>query len=87
MSDILSGLSTFGMEQANPTTAMLAVGAGVLSYSWWSLRRPYKAPPGPAHIPLVGNNVFTGNRDINVFADLAKKYGRIYSIYLGNKYV
>ncbi len=85
MSDILNQLSTIGLDNIKPTTAMLAVGAGFLSFSWWSLRRPYGAPPGPTHIPLIGNNVFTGARDIKLFAELANKYGKIYSIYMGNK--
>ncbi len=79
-------MSVTRLEQANLTTAILAVGTGVLSYyCWCSLCRPSRAPPGPIHIPLVGNNVFTGSRDINIFANISKTYGKIYSIYMGQK--
>ena len=85
MSDMMSSLLMAGLERVNPTTSMLTVGTGLLSYCWWSLRRPYKAPPGPTHIPMVGNTIMSGSRDMKVFAELPKKYGKIYSIYMGHK--
>ena len=84
---MLGDLSPSLLSSLNPTTALLAAGAGALSYMWYSLQRPKAFPPGPAHLPVIGNVAISGRRSINAFSELKKQYGGIYSVYMGNMQV
>ncbi|GIY72209.1 cytochrome P450 18a1 [Caerostris darwini] len=45
-----------------------------------------KRPPGPTGLPFVGYLPFLGKEPHKAFWDLKKKYGDVFSIYLGPKY-
>ncbi|XP_007444619.1 cytochrome P450 2J6-like isoform X1 [Python bivittatus] len=58
-----------------------------LLFLWfWKSRRPKGFPPGPWHLPLIGNllQVRMGNplKDLD---QLARKYGSVFSLYVGSK--
>ena len=46
--------------------------------------RPKKFPPGPTNIPLLGSLLFVDVRNLSKsFTKLAKKYGDIFSVFVG----
>ena len=45
---------------------------------------PYKLPPGPLKLPILGSAPFLIGDPRKVFTDLYKKYGNMYTVYLGN---
>ncbi|KAL0296164.1 UNVERIFIED_CONTAM: cytochrome [Sesamum radiatum] len=48
-------------------------------------RRTPTLPPGPRGLPILGYLPFLGNNLLHQFGDLARQYGPIYKLYLGNK--
>ncbi|XP_054710570.1 cytochrome P450 2J4-like [Uloborus diversus] len=57
---------------------------GVFIYS--RTRRRGNYPPGPIGLPLVGYVPFLGSEPHKTFVKLARKYGDIFSVYLGSKH-
>ncbi|KAL1535773.1 unspecific monooxygenase [Salvia divinorum] len=64
----------------------LAFLAAWLAYSRRSESRRSKHPPGPPRIPIFGNIFQLGPNPHKSFADLAKTYGPIMSLQLGNQF-
>ncbi|XP_035221675.1 vitamin D 25-hydroxylase-like [Stegodyphus dumicola] len=54
---------------------------------WWYGKRRYKLPPGPIGLPFLGYLPFIEKRSFITFTKLSKKYGKIYSLYLGRALV
>ncbi|GIY79115.1 cytochrome P450 2J6 [Caerostris extrusa] len=48
----------------------------------WVRSRGY--PPGPLGLPLVGYVPFLGEKPNETLRDVAKKYGNIFSFYIGH---
>ena len=69
----------------NDVTAVLILGA-VLLY-WYAIRKPSGLPPGPpVLIPGLGNILFPIGGDLRMnVRQLRKKYGDVFSFYLGAK--
>ncbi|XP_058468530.1 cytochrome P450 2K4-like [Solea solea] len=58
--------------------------------STWSFSSEGKGnvPPGPKPLPLLGNLLqLDRNRPFNTFLELSKKYGPVFTVYLGSKKV
>lgn len=45
-----------------------------------------KYPPGPVGLPFMGSLPFLGEEPHKTMAEFAKKYGNIFSLYMGTKY-
>lgn len=74
-------------QMSDPLTLMVflltLVGARVLT-RWWKTRH---LPPGPRGIPLLGYlPFFDGDTHLH-YLELARKYGPVLSLRLGNQYV
>jgi len=62
-----------------------AVAVIFLIYLIKSSQRPNKFPPGPRNIPIIGSLLYVDVRNLTKsFNRLSKKYGDIFSIYVGN---
>ncbi|ETE57844.1 Cytochrome protein, partial [Ophiophagus hannah] len=58
----------------------------LLFFWFWKNRRPKGFPPGPWRLPLFGNLLQFNMRDpLKSFDQFAKKYGPVFSLYLGSK--
>ncbi|XP_011070677.1 cytochrome P450 76C4-like [Sesamum indicum] len=63
----------------------------VLSIVWFIkvffnfAKRTPPLPPGPRGLPILGYLPFLGKNLLHQFGDLARQYGPIYKLYLGNK--
>ncbi|KAH6928466.1 hypothetical protein HPB50_016613 [Hyalomma asiaticum] len=71
------------------TALVVALGATLLHYLWFLLRRALKRdlPPGPRGLPLLGYLPFMtmdGHREIE---ELRRKYGNVFGLHLGFRYV
>ena len=67
----------------SPTSWLVLAIAGIIAY-WFIDRRKY--PPGPFSLPIVGTwAIFNDQGDdyIKVLTDMRKKYGPVYTVYLG----
>ena len=84
ISDVLeSTLSSF-------TTARVLLLILLLTYVYFTTRRPKNFPPGPPVWPIIGSIPFLSfNPDeyIQDFAKMHEKYGDIVSIKMGKMYV
>ena len=61
--------------------------AGMVAFFIMSYHRPKNIPPGPIRIPIFGNTTFAGTRNklLKHFPKLRRRYGDIFSIYIGNQ--
>ena len=51
---------------------------------WFFKIRPKKFPPGPTNIPLIGSLLYVDVRNLSKsFSKLSKKYGDIFSLFVG----
>ncbi|KAH6928465.1 hypothetical protein HPB50_016612 [Hyalomma asiaticum] len=71
------------------TALVVALGATLVHYLWFLLRRALKRdlPPGPRGLPLLGYLPFMtmdGHREIEA---LRRKYGNVFGLHLGFRYV
>ncbi|XP_070616593.1 cytochrome P450 2J5-like [Erythrolamprus reginae] len=58
----------------------------LLFFWFWKNKRPKGFPPGPWRLPLLGNLLQFDMRDpLKGFDRFAKKYGPVYSLYVGSK--
>ncbi|XP_063169161.1 cytochrome P450 2F2-like [Candoia aspera] len=58
----------------------------LLLLSFWKSQRPKGFPPGPWRLPLIGNVLqFSMGKPLKDLDQLAKKYGPVFSLYVGNK--
>ncbi|XP_049527895.1 cytochrome P450 2J2-like isoform X2 [Dermacentor silvarum] len=78
-----------GIWQCVITALIVALGAPLLHYLWFLLRRIFQRdlPPGPLGLPLLGYLPFMtkdGHRDIEA---LRQKYGNVFGLHLGFRYV
>jgi len=72
-------LSAMWMQVVGAATTILII------YLIKSSQRPKKFPPGPRNIPLFGSLLRVDVRNLSKsFSRLSKKYGDIFSIYVGN---
>ncbi|XP_071108290.1 cytochrome P450 2C23-like [Haliotis cracherodii] len=77
-------LSTFFTDNL---TAILSCGVGALVL-WLTSRRPSGTPPGPRFpLPIVGHALSIGKNPKKKFREWHKKYGDIFSVYIGNRLV
>ncbi|OQV15219.1 Cytochrome P450 2J2 [Hypsibius exemplaris] len=61
-----------------------AILIGILSYlSYWYKHR--NIPPGPRGLPFLGYAPFFGPNPQDTFLELGKKYGNVFSLYMGPK--
>ncbi|XP_038599649.1 cytochrome P450 2E1 [Tachyglossus aculeatus] len=69
------------------TLALLVWFSSLLLISIWkTFYRTWKLPPGPFPIPIFGNLLQLDVRNIpKSFAKMAKKYGPVFTLYLGSK--
>ncbi|KFM76951.1 Cytochrome P450 18a1, partial [Stegodyphus mimosarum] len=79
------------MEHPKELNAITPVLLGILlvffTLHWWYSKRRYNLPPGPIGLPLLGYLPFIERRSFVSFTKLSKKYGKIYSLYLGRTLV
>lgn len=68
----------------NNTVALCVLNV-LLVISYWFLTIPRGIPPGPAGLPLVGYIPFVKRKAQDTFTEIAKKYGPVFSIYLGSR--
>lgn len=75
---------------SGPVSIMLlpAVAVAVVCFLWW--RRPIGAPPGPAHIPLIGTAALCAARNSadlhRAFTGIFTAYGNVAGFYFGGLY-
>jgi len=63
----------------------LTLGVILVIYLIKSCQRPKKFPPGPRNFPLLGSLLYVDVRNLSKsFNKLSKKFGDIFSIYVGN---
>lgn len=55
--------------------------------TYWYYATPKNLPPGPLGLPIVGYLPFMGKRPDKTITNLGKKYGSIFSMYLGSRLV
>ncbi|XP_043937188.1 cytochrome P450 2J6-like [Protopterus annectens] len=66
----------------------LSITAAMVALLFWKWSRPGNFPPGPWALPIIGNFLQVDYRNpLPDLEKLAKKYGNIYSIFLGNKLI
>lgn len=65
--------------------ALMCVFLYIYIYTFWKERK-YKLPPGPRGLPIFGNLPFLGRNPHLELSKLGKKYGGIFSVYLGRTY-
>lgn len=69
----------------NPVTIFLVIALSFVAY--WYLTIPTGIPPGPMGLPLLGYLPFLGDKPYLKFTELSKKYGPVFSFYLGSRLV
>ncbi|XP_043937187.1 cytochrome P450 2J6-like [Protopterus annectens] len=58
------------------------------AFLFWKWRRPANFPPGPWALPIIGNFLQLNYKNpLPDLEKLAKKYGNVYSIFLGNRLI
>ncbi|XP_059573759.1 cytochrome P450 2A13-like [Alligator mississippiensis] len=78
------------MELLDAVTLFLALCLSCLMLlsMWWQMQGRSKMPPGPMPLPLVGNLLHVGTKNVfKALMKLSKKYGPIYTIQLGTRRV
>lgn len=67
------------------TTVLIFLGTLGLLMSVWR-QRPHGLPPGPPRIPIIGSTaLFSSSDPAQVLVELRRRYGDIFSLYVGNK--
>ncbi|OMO78866.1 Cytochrome P450 [Corchorus olitorius] len=74
----------------NANFAFLVTLSAISLWFMWTIKKSTKArksslPPGPRGLPLVGYLPFLGTNLVEVLPELAKLYGPIYKLWLGQK--
>ncbi len=73
------------MEFMTLTTILLTVASVAFAYLVWSNRRPASFPPGPTHIPFIGNLLSLTDEPLaKQFIRWKEIYGPIFSFSFGN---
>ncbi|KAK9277239.1 hypothetical protein L1049_006778 [Liquidambar formosana] len=96
MSNVISGMWSWwwddaGNEKGGLHGAILAVSVAMLALLWslWTAKKSRNLsaplPPGPRGLPIVGYLPFLGSDIHRTFTQLARVYGPIYKLWLGNK--
>jgi len=67
------------------TLKLVSVLVGLVTV--WQFKRPSGAPPGPRGVPFLGYVPFLGNEIHETYVKLSKKYGPVFSVYLGVNHV
>ncbi|XP_054720108.1 cytochrome P450 2J2-like [Uloborus diversus] len=65
------------------TYLLTAVAVLAVTVLFWISRRRYKLPPGPIGLPFLGYAPFLSDDSYKDFYELSKKYGNVFSLYLG----
>lgn len=66
-------------------TVLIFLGTLGLLLSVWR-QRPHGLPPGPPRIPIIGSTaLFSSSDPAQVLVQLRRRYGDIFSLYVGNK--
>lgn len=73
--------SVVGSVNLNVFLIVLLLLLGTI-YWYWTI--PKNLPPGPLGLPIVGYLPFLGSRPDRTLTNIGKKYGSIFSMYLGN---
>ncbi|XP_075043078.1 cytochrome P450 2A4-like [Mixophyes fleayi] len=66
-------------------TLLLATGVTILIYliKWWNTVKQKNLPPGPTPLPLLGNIMQLGTKEMpQSMVKLSEKYGPVYTIYV-----
>ncbi|XP_072287197.1 cytochrome P450 2G1-like [Pyxicephalus adspersus] len=69
------------------TTLLLATGVTVLIYlvTWWRRIKHNNFPPGPTHLPLLGNMLQLSTTEMpKALVKISETYGPVYTCYMGN---
>ena len=83
MAAVDTGLSM--LNSINLATLFVFVSVACITYIFW-MRRDTRVPPGPPLVPIIGNLLSLASSDpFSNFARLRKKYGDIYSLYIGRE--
>ena len=73
------------MDLMSVTSALVAVVSVAFIYSVWRNRRPASFPPGPTHIPFIGNLLSLTDEPLaKQFIRWKEIYGPIFSFSFGN---
>lgn len=83
-------MSIVGFLIQNPIHLLTGIAIGIVTfivyfiYGLYSSRKRY--PPGPFPLPIIGNiHLLRGKKHVHeIFLDLSKKYGPIYTFYFGH---
>ena len=78
--DVLSSLSSF-------PSLWLALAVGLVTLLWLRASKHRLLPPGPFNLPWLGYLLWIDKEaPYETFANLSRKYGRIYGLKLGSLY-
>ncbi|XP_071486366.1 steroid 17-alpha-hydroxylase/17,20 lyase-like [Diadema antillarum] len=87
MIDFLGTLTESSLGQVNVLTVTATLGVLLVSMAIWSVSRPSKFPPGPRGLPIVGSIYDMTDSPEVVFGKLAKKYGDIFGLKVGQRWM
>ncbi|XP_071505103.1 cytochrome P450 2F3-like [Diadema antillarum] len=87
MIDIFGVISESSFGQVNALTITAALVVILTSMAIWSVLRPSGFPPGPRGLPFVGSIFDMTDSPEVVFGNLAKKYGDIFGLKFGQRWV
>ena len=95
--DIMSVILLNFIGYVDVTTLLISAGIFLVGFWWLKQNAKYRyqnLPPGPVGWPLLGylpnlgiSLYRSGKQPFHLFTDLANKYGKVYSMYMGSRLV